>query len=343
MIFIVIFLILANLTHAQDFDIPLRITDKQHSITLWFGLDPSGTEGFDASLDTLAPPPPPGGFDARFRNAGLDYFADIRSNVASEKQFHLLYSAETSDTPIVLRWNSSNLDPLCDFFIVDDITGSLWGPLDMRITDSLTITDPLILSSCRILVRPTSAMTITINLTAMIEGFFNGVTMVSDTVNLYLRQSVSPYSKVDSARLVLDDSGRGICRFYNAPAGTYYLEMSHRNSIETWSRIGGELLIKGSTANYSFTDSSNQAYGNNMKLKNGKWCIYSGDVNQDGIVDLSDISITDIDNLNFVTGYTSTDVNGDGIVDVSDIALVDTNNLNFVSKITPATIILRKE
>ena len=53
--------------------------------------------------------------------------------------------------------------------------------------------------------------------------------------------------------------------------------------------------------------------------------------------------MTDIDNLNFVTGYTATDVNGDDIVDLADIALVDTNNLNFVSKVTPASVKLKVE
>ena len=72
-----------------------------------------------------------------------------------------------------------------------------------------------------------------------------------------------------------------------------------------------------------------------MILKGTKWCLYSGDVNGDGVIDLSDVAAIDIDNLNFVTGYTVTDVNGDGLIDLSDLAVVDTNNLNFVSKITP--------
>ena len=80
-----------------------------------------------------------------------------------------------------------------------------------------------------------------------------------------------------------------------------------------------------------------------MKLKGTKWTIFSGDVNQDGIVDLSDIALTDIDNLNFVSGYAVTDVNGDNIVDLSDISIVDINNLNFVSKVTPIFISARKE
>jgi hypothetical protein len=41
--------------------------------------------------------------------------------------------------------------------------------------------------------------------------------------------------------------------------------------------------------NYDFTTASSQAFGNNMVFKLGRYCIYSGDENQDGIVDVSDI------------------------------------------------------
>ena len=73
-----------------------------------------------------------------------------------------------------------------------------------------------------------------------------------------------------------------------------------------------------------------------MKLKGSMWCVFSGDVNQDGVVDLTDVSLTDTDSLNFVIGYKATDVNGDNIVDISDVLIVDINNLNFVSEIRPA-------
>lgn len=87
----------------------------------------------------------------------------------------------------------------------------------------------------------------------------------------------------------------------------------------------------------------NKAYGNNLKLKGTKWCIYSGDVNQDGIVDIGDLVLVDNDNYNFVTGYTNTDINGDGIVDVTDLVTADYNNLNFVSKVTLTTSIFKQK
>ena len=173
-----------------------------------------------------------------------------------------------------------------------------------------------------------------LSLTALIEGFYNGVTMVQDTVTVQLRKAVSPFSSVEQKKVFLSSSGAGNVSFNSVKNDTlYYLVVRHRNSIETWSGTG-----KSFTSNqlsYNFTTAASQAFGNNMKLKASKWAIFSGDVNQDGLVDLSDVSLTDTDNLNFVVGYTLTDVNGDNLVDLSDLSIVDINNLNFVSKFTP--------
>ena len=178
-----------------------------------------------------------------------------------------------------------------------------------------------------------------VGITVIPEGFYDaGMNKLSmkDTVRAYLRNISSPYAKVDSAKAVIDSlTFTGNFSFLNVATGTYYLALNHRNSIETWSKPGGESIVKGSPFSYDFTTAQNKAYGNNMKLKGTKWCIYSGDVNQDGLVDLSDLSLVDTDNLNFQTGYRVTDLNGDLLIDLSDLQIVDTNNLNFVSKVTP--------
>ena len=173
------------------------------------------------------------------------------------------------------------------------------------------------------------------------EGFYN-VSLnrlnMKDTVRAYLKADDGSgfYVSIDSAKAVIDSiTFNGDFKFVNAPSGTYYLVLKHRNSIETWSKPGGEAIIKGSTINYDFTNAQNKAYGNNMVQKGTKWCVYGGDVNQDGVVDLSDLSLVDTDNLNFQTGYRATDINGDLLIDLSDLQIVDINNLRFVSKVTP--------
>ncbi|MEO8209094.1 MAG: dockerin type I domain-containing protein, partial [bacterium] len=117
---------------------------------------------------------------------------------------------------------------------------------------------------------------------------------------------------------------------------SYYLVLKHRNSIETWSSVGNAFI--SDTAYYNFASSSSQAFGNNMQQVDTspvKFAIYSGDVNQDGVIDLGDESLIDNDANNFNSGYVHTDVNGDNFVDIADLAIVDNNAFNFVSKIIP--------
>jgi phosphoribosylformimino-5-aminoimidazole carboxamide ribonucleotide (ProFAR) isomerase len=88
--------------------------------------------------------------------------------------------------------------------------------------------------------------------------------------------------------------------------------------------------------NYDFTTSISSTYGGNQSLmSNGKYALFVGDVNNDGLVDGSDMSDTETENNNFAIGYLVVDVNGDGLVDGSDMSLVENANNNFVSEVAP--------
>ncbi len=178
-----------------------------------------------------------------------------------------------------------------------------------------------------------------VNVTLAQEGFYNTVSNslnIKDTVSVILRNSNSPYAIADSSRSVVDSlTFTGGSSFINVTSGTYYIVIKHRNSIETWSKAGGEIYTFGGTLNYNFTTGASKAYGNNLVLKGAKYCIYSGDVNQDGIVDLSDAGTIDNEGAVFATGYVDGDLTGDRFVDLSDAAIADNNAANFVSKITP--------
>ncbi|MDQ3021534.1 MAG: hypothetical protein M3R36_13335 [Bacteroidota bacterium] len=178
-----------------------------------------------------------------------------------------------------------------------------------------------------------------LNLTLAPEGFYNGITLnMQDTITAYLRNTITPFAVVDSAKTTLNAvTLTAACVFKYAPTGTYYYQIIHRNALETWSETGGETITKGVTSGYDFTTLQARSYGSNSVLKFTKWCLYSGDVNRDGTVDLSDLSSIDNDAYNFVSGYVVTDLTGDGTTDISDAAIADNNASNFVSKITPAT------
>ena len=178
----------------------------------------------------------------------------------------------------------------------------------------------------------------TVNITLILQGFYNLTTLKlnkRDTVTAYLRNTSSPFLIVDSAKAVIDSiTFNGAFYFNNTSSGTYYIELKHRNSIETWSSSGVVINAGGVTA-YNFTAAASRAYGNNMILKGTKYCIYSGDVNQDGIIDASDLSEVDNDAFNSLSGYVRTDVTGDDFVDAEDVSIVDNNAYNSVSLVRP--------
>jgi hypothetical protein len=173
-----------------------------------------------------------------------------------------------------------------------------------------------------------------LNLTALIEGFYDGAIMVPDIVNITLKNSTFPYASLESQNITLNSSGTGVGAFSNVVEGNqYYLVLNHRNSIETWSATSQS--FSAGILNYDFTSGQNKAYGNNLKLKGSKWCIYSGDVGQDGSVDLTDLIPIINDANSFATGYLNTDLTFDGSVDLDDILIVINNSNAFITKQTP--------
>jgi hypothetical protein len=185
---------------------------------------------------------------------------------------------------------------------------------------------------------PLSGNRMSLKLTALIEGFYNQSAnkIVRDTVTVYIRTTASPFTRMDSTKVVLDSLGMVTIQFQRAiPTGNYYIVIKHRNSIETWSKSPGTNLAQGTLNIYDFSISQNQAYGNNLVLKGTRYCIYSGDVNQDEVVDGTDLSLIDNDAANFMKGYIATDVNGDDLADGSDLAITDNNAFNFVQVVRP--------
>ncbi len=174
------------------------------------------------------------------------------------------------------------------------------------------------------------------NIKLLFEGMYSPAfnqLIRKDSVTAYLRQSNSPFNILDSAKSTIDsNSFTGSFIFYNASSGIYYISIKHLNSIETWSKAGGENLItNGTIYYYDFTAASSQAYGNNLKLKGSKYCLFSGDVNQDGFITLFDVIPIYNDASSFITGrFLATDLTGDIIVDLTDVTLCYNNSTSFV-------------
>jgi hypothetical protein len=191
-------------------------------------------------------------------------------------------------------------------------------------------------------------VTRTINLTLMLEGLFNPSSgmmnkaqevngdkypgSIADKVQVIIARPVLPYSGYYSVEGV-DLNQDGSCSVTVPRAGYYYIVVKHRNSIETWS--SQPVYAFTDTIFFDFTTAASQAYGDNLKGINGKWVIFGGDVNQDGIVDISDMNPVDNASTAITFGYVDEDVNGDGIVDVGDLNIVDNNSTAIIISVTP--------
>jgi hypothetical protein len=174
-----------------------------------------------------------------------------------------------------------------------------------------------------------------LNLKLFIEGLYSTVssTMISDTVKVFLRNTISPFSKIDSAKVKLSSIGQGTLNFYNASSSTYFLQISHRSGLETWSKTPQSFV--SNFLSYDFTTDSAKAFGNNQKRAGTKWLIFTGDADNNKTVDATDLSLTDNDASNYVSGYLSTDFDGNGFIDATDFAICDNNAADFVGTISP--------
>lgn len=218
-------------------------------------------------------------------------------------------------------------------------TGSIFQDIDYTVESGCPV--GWVVGNTGVIVKMSPAFTKTLQLTVLIEGFVScpPTTNVGDTVTVELRSGISPYPIIDVAKGKTDGNGNVTVSFTAAIADNtnYYIVIRHRNSIETWSMTGGINFPTGTTTlSYDFTTSASQAFGSNEVSKCGKFAIYGGDVNQDGVVNLTDIVLVLNNATNFVNGYVVTDLNGDNVTNLTDILIAYNNNVKFVGKIIPA-------
>jgi hypothetical protein len=189
-----------------------------------------------------------------------------------------------------------------------------------------------------------------VDLTVFLEGLYAGSrTMyksqnetgdnftgtVADKITVELHDNANYGSILHTAADIdLHTNGSATISIPYTFAGSYYLTVKHRNSIETTTAAA--LSFAGTTIACDFSSSADQAFGSNMKnLGEGVFGIYGGDANADGSVDALDLIIVDNDASSFASGYLPADVNGDGAVDALDLILTDNNSSAFVAVILP--------
>ncbi|MFA7361279.1 MAG: lamin tail domain-containing protein [Candidatus Kapaibacterium sp.] len=144
-------------------------------------------------------------------------------------------------------------------------------------------------------------------------------------VTIELRNSSMPYSLADSKLIVQNETGLGTAVFNNIDASkAYYIVIRYENGLETWS-AQPQFFVNGQMS-YDFTSAQTQAFGNNMVNVNGKWCVISGDIDQDGKINAMDRGICWNDRG---TNDEYSDLNHDGVVnDLDRVILVKNKNIS---------------
>ena len=161
---------------------------------------------------------------------------------------------------------------------------------------------------------------------------------ISPMVTVELHSSTSPYALVDSNSAVLNPAGTETFKFTKAVNGTnYYIVVKSMNTLATWS--ASPHSFTSSALSYDFTTAVTQAFtdGSNapLALHNGKYCIYSGDLNQDGVINKSDYTGVDSDNSTF-NYHSVNDLNGDGLISTADEQSIDNNFIMLIHRQAPA-------
>ena len=149
-----------------------------------------------------------------------------------------------------------------------------------------------------------------------------------DTVKIYLHRLDYPNIIVDSATGTPDFNAIVNTPAYSrALSGSYYRVIKHRNSIETWSNSAYG-YTRGSNTHFNFVAPDGQAYGNNQAIVSFSPFyrgMFSGDLDQDGTIDASDLSLEENAVSLNLSGYVVEDVNGDFYCDGSDLSIVENN------------------
>ncbi|MBK6505159.1 MAG: hypothetical protein IPG02_05715 [Ignavibacteria bacterium] len=181
---------------------------------------------------------------------------------------------------------------------------------------------------------------LSLDASVLLEGRYDSVSnqLADDSVMIVLHEQENPYNGIDTARVRVNSTGHAMCEFRKSQlTRNYFVEVKHRSSIAVWSSTP-KFLVTGQTNVLQLKDDRSLAYGMNVKEVDKfpiQFALYSGDVNQDGIIDAGDCAITDNDAFNFTTGYSVTDLNGDLVVDAEDLVIVTENAYSFVVTLQP--------
>lgn len=160
----------------------------------------------------------------------------------------------------------------------------------------------------------------------------------NDTISIYIRSTSSPYSILDSGKSVLHSSSlSSYPELSDLNDGNYYVSIKQRNSIEIWSKDPVDFTVPGDKI-FDFKANADGVLGNNETAVDNNpihYAMYSGDVDYDGSINLTDVIMIKNDAASFTAGYNVTDLTGDNVTNLTDVILAFNNSSIFVNVIKP--------
>ena len=272
--------------------------------------------------------------------ASVEFFSN-NDLVDSTNNIVTVFDSDADSSLINKRYVSfgPRIKPLFDLDAIYSGTNSK-GKWILTVTDDAA-SDTGFINAWGLQINNNTSLPFNLECTSLVEGFYNQSTnlLISDTVRYFLRSSLFPYPVIDSSKAKLNSSGTAVVPFTKAQQETdYFLVLKHRNSIETWSSSVIKFKQFTKQAQYNFSDLSSKAFGSNMKQVDSspvKFAVFGGDIDQNGFIDLNDITLAFNGASAFLSGYNITDVNGDNLTDLSDVLLVFNNSSAFVTSIVP--------
>lgn len=112
-----------------------------------------------------------------------------------------------------------------------------------------------------------------------------------------------------------------------AVGNSFFICVNHRNTVETWS---SSAVAMDAETTYDFSVAKENAYGSNqVEVETDVFAFYSGDINQDGVIESADYSLIENANLLSTAGYVPENITGETTVTQAGYDMLEAN-LNLV-------------
>lgn len=147
-----------------------------------------------------------------------------------------------------------------------------------------------------------------------------------DTISIEIRNGSNGSLLRGPVKTILNTDGSAVAGF-PVTTGSHYIVIKGRNAVETWSAVP---VAMGETVSYDFSSSAAAAFGSNEVSAGGVYAMWSGDLNQDGVVETSDYAMMENSVLAILFGYYPADLTGDGVVETEDYSLMENNILKII-------------